>query len=119
MAYAYRATLNAEVAEIVRSVGLCLIFIPLTWRLFQDREQVFAILSVVVLLLCIATVAAGMLLKTRSFVYSGIVFLLVELTAWAVHFYDSKQWITWSLVILIGVSVVTAIAVFESRRNRI
>jgi hypothetical protein len=119
LAYGYRSRLSGEVVEVVRSVGLCLIFIPLVWRLFQEREQIFAMLSVAILLLCIASVAAGMLLKTRSFLYSGVVFLVIELTAWAVHFYDSKQWITWSLVILIGVGVVSAIGWFESRRNRI
>ena len=76
-------------------------------------------LPLVLMLLSVAGVLAGLLLRIRSFLLLGIVFLLLDIVAmiWYAAVDLQQTWIWYVCGIALGAAIIALFAVFEKRRN--
>jgi len=75
--------------------------------------------QLILMLLSVLGVLAGIMLRVRSFLYLGVTFLLLDLTAmirYAAFDLDQK-WILYASGIVLGAAIIALFAVFEKRRN--
>ena len=76
-------------------------------------------LALVLMVLSVAGVLLGILLRVRSFLYLGVTFLVVDLTS--MIFYAAvirgNTWVWYASGIALGVAIIALFAVFEKRRN--
>jgi hypothetical protein len=118
--YLNRERLNAAQTTVLRYVALSLIYLSSAteymWHLGTSLW-----LPLVLIALCVLGVLVGVVLRIRSFLVVGIVFLLLVMVTMVKYaaFNLDHTWILWVFCIALGAGLITAFAVFERRREDI
>ena len=112
--------LSGAQSAAARYFALCTIYVS------SSAEYLPAVgksvwLPLILVLLSLAGIFAGVVLRIRSFLYMGVAFLLlviVTMIRWA--YVDLEvTWILWVCLILLGLAILTAVGMYERRRDRI
>ena len=111
--------LSAAQSTAFRYLALSVIYLSSTADMFIAGLGKDWRLPLVLMLLSVAGVLAGLLLRIRSFLWLGIVFLLLDITAMIWHAaVDLEQtWIWYACGIVLGAVIIALFALFEKRRN--
>jgi hypothetical protein len=114
-----RHRLRAEVASGLRYLGITMIYVSSASDLFIAGVGNSLWLPVILAALCLAGVAAGVLLRVRAFLYLGIGFLLLDIFSMIWHAAVDRQqtWIWYASGIILGAIIIALFAVLEKRRN--
>jgi hypothetical protein len=114
-----RHRLRAEVASGLRYLGISMIYVSSASDLFIAGVGNSLWLPVILAALCLAGVAAGVLLRVRAFLYLGIGFLLLDIFSMIWHAAVDRQqtWIWYASGIILGAIIIALFAVLEKRRN--
>lgn len=77
-------------------------------------------LPLVLILLSLAGVLVGVVLRVRSFLYMGLVFLLLVIVSMVYYAYvDLNQtWVLWICCILLGLAIFAVVGFYEKRREQ-
>jgi hypothetical protein len=116
-----RRRLSGAQRRGIRYLTLSTIYISSTADMFIAGLGNSWLLPLVLLLLSVAGVLAGMLLRIRSFIYLGVAFLLVVLSTMLKYAAVDlgQSWILYLATLLLGLFVFALFAVFEKRRSMI
>ena len=113
-----RGRLSDQQRTSLRYAALSVIYVSsITEFMWNIGQSVY--LPLVTILLSVAGVLAGILLRVRSFLLMGTAFLTVVIlrmifyAAWEQH----QMWVLWSCCIALGAAIIALFAVFEKRRN--
>jgi hypothetical protein len=111
--------LSTAQSTAFRYLALSVIYLSSTAEMFIAGLGKDWRLPLVLMLLSVAGVLAGLLLRIRSFLWLGIVFLLLDITAMIWHAaVDLEQtWIWYACGIVLGAVIIALFALFEKRRN--
>jgi hypothetical protein len=114
-----RHRLRAEAASGLRYLGISMIYVSSASDLFIAGVGNSLWLPVILAALCLAGVAAGVLLRVRAFLYLGIGFLLLDIFSMIWHAAVDRQqtWIWYASGIILGAMIIALFAVLEKRRN--
>jgi hypothetical protein len=117
--YLNHERLSAAQSTAFRYLALSVIYLSSTADMFIAGLGKDWRLPLVLMLLSVAGVLAGLLLRIRSFLWLGIVFLLLDITAMIWHAaVDLEQtWIWYACGIVLGAVIIAMFALFEKRRN--
>jgi hypothetical protein len=76
-------------------------------------------LALALMVLSVAGVLLGIMLRVRSFLYLGVTFLMVDLASmlWYAAVIRGNTWVWYASGIALGVAIIALFAVFEKRRN--
>jgi hypothetical protein len=115
----HRGHLTAEQSQGVRYAGLLVIYLSSTTDMFITGLGESVLLPVVLALLAVAGVLAGILLRVRAFLFTGVAFLFLVVFAqiWHAAVDRAHTWIWWACGIVLGAAILTLFALFEKRRN--
>jgi hypothetical protein len=74
----------------------------------------------ILMVLSVLTVFLGMVLRVRSYLFSGVLFLLVSVASMVAHAQQSLQhtWPWWVLGISLGTGILVLYGVFEKKREQ-
>jgi Na+/H+-translocating membrane pyrophosphatase len=102
----------------VRYLALSVIYVSSTADMYIAHLQDWR-LALVLMLLCVAGVLLGIMLQVRSFLYLGVVFLVVDLASmlWYAAVDRGNTWVWYVSGIVLGAAIIALFAVFEKRRN--
>jgi hypothetical protein len=111
--------LSAAQSAAFRYLALSVIYLSSTADMFIAGLGKDWRLPLILMLLSVAGVLAGLVLRIRSFLLLGIVFLLLDIVAMIWHAAVDLQhtWIWYVCAIIVGVGVLGVVALFEKRRN--
>ncbi len=78
-------------------------------------------LPLALILLALLGVVTGLALRIRSFLYMGVIFLLLVLGRIVQHAYvdQNQTWVLWVCCILLGAATIAAVGVYEKHRAQI
>jgi len=118
--YLNHERLSGAQSAAARYFALCTIYVS------SSAEYLPAVgrsvwLPLILVLLSLVGIFAGVVLRIRSFLYMGITFLLVVIVTmirWA-YVDQHVTWILWVCLILLGLAILTAVGMYERRRDRI
>jgi hypothetical protein len=112
--------LSERQSTSLRYIALSVIFISSTSEYLRALGQSI-VLPIVLILLSLAGVLAGLVLRVRSFLFMGATFLaLVVVTMIKYAAVDQHQmWVLWIFCIVLGTSIIAAFALFQKRRAAI
>jgi hypothetical protein len=113
--------LSAAESTAFRYLALSVIYLSSTADMFIAGLGKDWRLPLVLMLLSVAGVFAGLLLRVRSFIMLGIVFLLLDIVAmiWYAAVDLEQTWIWYACGIVLGAAVIALLALFEKRRNNL
>ena len=102
-----------------RYLALCTIYVSSTADMFIAGLGRDWWLPLVLMLLSVAGVLAGLLLRVRSFLLLGIVFLLLDIVAmiWHAAVDLDQTWVWWVCLIVLGAGIIGLFGLFEKRRD--
>jgi hypothetical protein len=111
--------LSETQSSVFRYLAMCTIYLSSTADMFIAGLGNNWWLPLVLMLLSVAGVLAGLLLRVRSFLLLGIVFLLLDITAmiWHAAVDLDQTWVWYASGIALGAAIITLFALFEKRRN--
>lgn len=112
-----RRRLNEAQRTAVRYVALAMIYISSTVEFWTGLDSVW--LPLAAILLSLAGVLAGVLLRVRSFLFVGVTCLAVVIVR-IIHyaaFERGHMWFLWTCCIVLGAAIFALFAFFEKRRN--
>jgi hypothetical protein len=117
--YLNRSRLSKTQSTTFRYVALSTIYISSTSQMFMTGINNNFWLPVVLMLLAVAGALAGVLLRIRSFLILGVVFLVIDLVSLIRYAaVDLEQtWLWYVSFIALGAAIIAVFAVFEKRRN--
>jgi hypothetical protein len=117
--YLNRERLSNTQSTLFRYIGLSTIYISSTAEMFMNGIAGHFWLPVVLMLLAVAGALAGVLLRIRSFLILGVVFLVIDLASLIRYAaVDLEQtWLWYVSFIALGAAIIAVFAVFEKRRN--
>jgi hypothetical protein len=113
--------LTAAQSTAFRYLALCTIYLSSTADMFIAGLGKDWRLPLVLMVLSVAGVLAGLLLRIRSFLLLGIVFLLLDIVAiiWHAAVDLEQTWIWYVCLIAVGAAIITLFGLFEKRRNNL
>jgi hypothetical protein len=113
------ARLSESQRQGVRYLGLLLIYLSSTADMFIIGLGNSVVWPVVLAVLSILGVLAGIGLRVRAFLLSGVAFLFLVVFAQIWHAaVDRKQtWVWWASGIVLGAAILGLFGLFEKRRN--
>lgn len=116
----HRSRLPAATAVTLRYLGILMLYLSSTADLFLAEPGDIP-MSLVLAVLSIAGVLLGILLRVRAFLFSGLTFLGLVIFAriWHAAVDQAHVWVWWVSVIVLGVLVLTMVALFEKRRAEV
>ena len=116
-----RDRLTAAQATAARYFAIMIIYVSSTAEMFVRGIADSFWLPVILATLSILGVFCGVALRVRAFLYLGSTFLLVSLVSMVYHAYRNigHVWPWWAFGILSGIAILTAIGVFEKKRNEV
>jgi hypothetical protein len=119
--YLNHRRLSAAQSATIRYLALCVIYLSSTADMFIAGLGKDWWLPLVLMLLSVAGVLAGLLLRVRSFLLLGIVFLLLDIVAmiWYAAVDLEQTWIWYACGIALGAAIIALFALFEKRRNNL
>ena len=102
----------------VRYIALSVIYLSSTADMYIAQLRDLR-LAMVLMLLSVAGVLLGIMLRVRSFLYLGVTFLVVDLLSilWYAAVLKGNTWIWYACGIALGAAIIAMFAVFEKRRN--
>lgn len=115
-----RRRLNENQRAALRYVALGVIYLSSmteSWRGLAAAP----LLPLVTILLALAGVVLGILLRVRAFLYLGFACLVVIISR-LIYFAAIEQghmWVLWACCMLLGAAILALFALFEKRRNEI
>jgi hypothetical protein len=114
-----RERLTPTLAQTLRYLGICTIYVASTADLFLAGLGNSVWLPVVLAALAVAGVLAGILLRVRAFLFLGAGFLFVDVFTmiWHAAVDRYQTWVWWVSGIVLGAAILTLFALFEKRRN--
>jgi hypothetical protein len=117
--YLNHERLSATQSTAFRYLALSTIYLSSTADMFIAGLGKDWRLPLALMLLSVAGVLAGLLLRIRSFLWLGIVFLLLDITAiiWHAAVDLEQTWIWYACGIVLGAVIIALFALFEKRRN--
>jgi hypothetical protein len=118
--YLNRDRLNEAQRGAFRYLALGVIYISSTFDMYIDwglRLGWEWQLPLVLMVLSVTGALAGILLRVRSFLYLGVIFLTVDLLSMIWHTAVDHPWIWYASGIALGAAIIALFAVFEKRRN--
>jgi hypothetical protein len=117
--YVNRAQLRPEVAAGLRYLGVCVVYLASTADLLLAGVGNSVWLPVVLAALAVAGVLAGILLRVRAFLFTGVGFLLLDVLTmiWHAAVGREQAWVWWVSGIVLGAAILALFAVFEKRRD--
>ena len=91
------------------------------WRLLAPSERTEWLRPILLLTFSLAGVFAGILLQVRSFLFSGLAFLLLAMVAmvWNSARLVQHTWPWWAFGVLMGIGILVLFGVFERHRDRL
>jgi hypothetical protein len=116
--YLHRDRLEPGQSAGLRYLALGTIYLSSTADFMQGvGESIW--LPLVLVGLSLLGALAGILLRIRSFLYLGVLFLMVVLVRMIIYaaFEQGQMWTFWTAVVCSGAAIFTLVAVFEKRRN--
>lgn len=113
-----RDRLSPAQSAAVRYLGLIVLYLSSTADLFISGLQDIG-MSLVLLMLSVAGIFAGIMLRVRAFLFVGFTFLLLVIFAriWHAAVDLQQTWVWWASLIVLGIAILTLFAVFEKRRS--
>jgi hypothetical protein len=111
--------LSAAQSAAFRYLALSVIYLSSTADMFIAGLGKDWRLPLVLMLLSVAGVLAGLVMRIRSFLLLGIVFLLLDIVAmiWYAAVDLEQTWIWYACGIVLGAAIIGLFALFEKRRN--
>ncbi len=120
-AYLNRERLEPAQMATIRYLSMGLIYLSSTMEIFLNGVKEAPWLPLVLAGLSVAGVLLGIVLRVRSFLFLGSLFLLVSLLTMIWHASANLGW-TWLWYvagIALGLAIITVFALFEKKRTRI
>jgi hypothetical protein len=116
--YINRDRLAPSASQTLRYFGLVVIYLSSTTDLFIAGLDDLA-MSLVLLVLSLIGILAGIQLRIKAFLFTGLVFLVLVIFARIWHAaVDLRQtWVWWAALIALGAAILALFAVFEKRRT--
>ncbi len=118
--HVYRNQWKAEVTTWIRYLAVLTIFMSSTFEVLivGFGKQLWP--PMILMVLSVLTVFLGMVLRVRSYLFSGVLFLLVSVTSMVAHAQQSLQhtWPWWVLGISLGTGILVLYGVFEKKREQ-
>jgi hypothetical protein len=116
--YSNRDRLAPSASQALRYFGLVVIYLSSTADLFIAGLDDLG-MSLVLLVLSLLGILAGIQLRIKAFLFTGLVFLVLVIFARIWHAaVDLRQtWVWWASVIALGAAILALFAVFEKRRT--
>jgi hypothetical protein len=117
--HVHRDRLRPDAAAGLRYLGVGMIYVSSAADLFIAGVGQSLWLPVVLAALCLAGVAAGVLLRVRAFLFLGVGFLLLDVFAmvWHAAVDRAQTWVWYASGIVLGAAIIAVFAVFEKRRG--
>ena len=114
-----RNRLSAAQSAAVRYFALGVIYVASSADMYIAGVGKNWLLPLILMGLSVTGVLAGILLRVRSFLYLGVVFLLVDIMSilWYAAVDLRQTWIWYASGIALGAAIIALFAVFEKRRN--
>jgi hypothetical protein len=114
-----RRTLRPDVSAGLRYVGIGMLYLSSSADMFIAGVGGSTWLPVVLAALCVAGVAAGIVLRVRAFLFLGTGFLLLDVFAmlWHAAVDRAQTWVWYVSGIVLGAAILALFAVLEKRRN--
>ncbi|MBI3411921.1 MAG: hypothetical protein HY040_26625 [Planctomycetes bacterium] len=115
----HRERLTSSQAEGLRYSGLLIVYLSSTADMFITGLGNSLVLPVVLSTLSVAGVLAGIMLRVRAFLFTGVAFLFLVVFAqiWHAAVDRAQTWVWWASGIVLGIAILTLFALFEKRRN--
>jgi hypothetical protein len=112
-----RDRLAPAASQTLRYFGLVVIYLSSTADLFIAGLHDLA-MSLVLLILSLLGILAGIQLRIKAFLFTGLVFLVLVIFAriWHAAVDLQQTWVWWASLIVLGAAILTLFAVFEKRR---
>lgn len=115
----HRERLTPSQAESLRYAGLLIVYLSSTADMFITGLGNSLVLPIALALLSVAGVLAGIMLRVRAFLFTGVAFLFLVVFAqiWHAAVDRAQTWVWWASGIVLGIAILTLFALFEKRRN--
>lgn len=116
-----RNRLPREAIVWIRYVAMGMIFFSSSSEIFLSGFGKELWPPMVLMVLSVLAVLTGIGLQVRSFLFFGLVFVLVSMTAMVAHAQQSLQhtWPWWVLGISLGIGILVLFGLFEKKREEI
>jgi hypothetical protein len=119
--YVNRQRLTEYQSETFRYLALAVIYVSSTADMFIAGVGNSLYLPLVLMVLSVAGVLLGILLRVRAFLFLGVTFLILVIVTmiWYAAVDLGQTWIWYASGIVLGVAIIALFAVFEKRRNEL
>jgi hypothetical protein len=116
-----RRALRREVSAGLRYLGIGMLYLSSAADMFLAGVGGSVWLPVVLAVLCVAGVAAGIVLRVRAFLFLGTGFLLLDVFAmlWHAAVDRAQTWVWYASGIVLGAVILALFALLEKRRNEV
>ena len=116
-----RGKVPARILLPLRYAGLATLYASSTTELVMRGIAASIWLPVALAFWSVMGVLAGMMFRTRAFLYFGLVFLILDigLMIWHAAVDLQQTWIWWASVVILGGIILAMFTLFEKRRQDI
>ena len=116
--YLHHDRLEPGQSAALRYIALGTIYLSSTTEFMRGVGENI-LLPLVLVGLSLLGALAGIVLRIRSFLYLGVLFLMVVLVRMIIYaaFEQGQMWTFWIAVVCSGAAIIALFAVFEKRRN--
>jgi hypothetical protein len=117
--YLNRDRLPPQQAAALRYLALGMIYLSSTADMFITGLSRSVVPALILMVLAVAGMLAGMLLRVRAYLYLGAAFLFLTVFSmiWNAAVDRHQTWVWWASGIVLGALILTVFAIFEKRRN--
>ncbi|MEY4395507.1 MAG: hypothetical protein RL595_2756, partial [Planctomycetota bacterium] len=116
-----RGKVPARILLTLRYAGLATLYASSTTELLMRGIAASIWLPIALAFWSVMGVLAGMMFRTRAFLYFGLVFLVLDiaLMIWHAAVDLQQTWIWWASVVILGGIILAMFTLFEKRRQDI
>lgn len=106
-------------AAALRYIALGMIYLSSTADMFLTGLSHSVVPALILMVLAVAGMLVGMVLRVRAYLYLGISFLFLTVFSmiWNAAVDRHQTWVWWASGIALGMVILAVFAVFEKRRN--
>jgi hypothetical protein len=113
-----RDRLSPTASQALRYFALVVIYLSSTADLFIAGLHSLG-MSLVLLVLAVVGIMAGIQMRIKAFLFTGLVFLVLVIFAriWHAAVDQQHTWVWWASLIVLGAAILALFAMFEKRRT--
>lgn len=117
----YATSIEKSQLEGIRYIGIAVIYVSSTMEIFISGIGESLAPPIILAVLSLAGIIAGMILRTKAFLYFGTLFLFMSMLSMVAHAQQAlgHVWPWWTFGIGTGIAILVMFGVIEKRKNEL